>query len=297
MAKRKAPRTAPETETAEDAFPLVGDRFHSRQDRLAVREKVKRSKAAVQEAAAQLIVAECLSHGMPPAEAVAQAVRWATRQDPPLPAEEAERIAREALARPAPDPAPPQPPRPRAGRRPPGRFGFPAGWWLPEALAAEWQGREYPRELSGESVAQWLRLRKDCARGAEEAGGLEFPWVARRLREETAADCRLIDEHLTATLPATPAARRRPLEIARHVVRKFRGLPSATHSADFRSVYWYGANYQFTESQAPVVQALWEAWEAETPDLGNWTLLNVAKSQTSRLVDVFRKGAGYHPAW
>src|SRR5262249_6064567 len=35
----------------------------------------------------------------------------------------------------------------------------------------------------------------------------------------------------------------------------------ARHSIDFRSVHWYGDNYDFTEAQAAVVAVLWKDWK------------------------------------
>jgi hypothetical protein len=65
------------------------------------------------------------------------------------------------------------------------------------------------------------------------------------------------------------------------------------HSADFRSVHWFGADYTFTPTQAAVVRQLWEAWEDGTPGLGQETLLEGAGSTGDRLRDVFRGS----PAW
>jgi hypothetical protein len=65
------------------------------------------------------------------------------------------------------------------------------------------------------------------------------------------------------------------------------------HSADFRSVHWFGADYTFTPTQAAVIRQLWEAWEDGTPGLGQETLLEGAGSTGDRLRDVFRGS----PAW
>jgi hypothetical protein len=63
---------------------------------------------------------------------------------------------------------------------------------------------------------------------------------------------------------------------------------SPRHSADFRSVHWFGADYTFTPTQAAVVRQLWEAWEDGTPGVGQETLLAGAGSEGSRLRDLFR---------
>jgi hypothetical protein len=65
------------------------------------------------------------------------------------------------------------------------------------------------------------------------------------------------------------------------------------HSADYRSVHWFGADYTFTPTQAAVIRQLWEAWEDGTPGLGQETLLEGAGSTGDRLRDVFRGS----PAW
>src|SRR5206468_2309135 len=74
----------------------------------------------------------------------------------------------------------------------------------------------------------------------------------------------------------------------------------ARHCPDFRSVYWFGKKYSFTQSQAVVVKMLWEAWENGTPDVGKDTLILRAGCESNRLSDVFsdRKGPRHrHHAW
>jgi hypothetical protein len=80
------------------------------------------------------------------------------------------------------------------------------------------------------------------------------------------------------------------------------------HSADFRSVHWFGTLYTFTSSQAAVIQKLWAAREHGTPDLGQAYLVEnlveeeedgdpttqrLADPTTQRLADLFKR----HPAW
>ena len=69
--------------------------------------------------------------------------------------------------------------------------------------------------------------------------------------------------------------------------------PKATHSLDFRSVNWYGAEYSFTPNQAAVVKVLWGGLEKNSPEVGNLTLLEAVDSNSDRLDLVFRR----HPAW
>jgi hypothetical protein len=71
----------------------------------------------------------------------------------------------------------------------------------------------------------------------------------------------------------------------------------ARHSPDFRSVVWFGATYSFTGTQAACVKSLWQAWQNETPDVSEATILEEADSESSRLGDVFGRGKGRHPAW
>lgn len=66
------------------------------------------------------------------------------------------------------------------------------------------------------------------------------------------------------------------------------------HSDDFRSVRWFGREYSFTPQQAEIMKLLWEAYEAQTPDVDAALLLSdFSGSAAHRLRDVFRKS----PAW
>jgi hypothetical protein len=76
-----------------------------------------------------------------------------------------------------------------------------------------------------------------------------------------------------------------------------RALPPARHSPDFRSVHWFGTDYAFTAAQAAVVAVLWQAWENGTPDVGHRYLLDTAKLNNDRLLDVFKEKGRNHPAW
>lgn len=67
----------------------------------------------------------------------------------------------------------------------------------------------------------------------------------------------------------------------------------ARHSFDFRSVHWFGIDYNFTPNQAAAVKMLWEAWENGTPDIGGDTLATKVDSDSRRARDIF-KG---HPAF
>jgi hypothetical protein len=65
------------------------------------------------------------------------------------------------------------------------------------------------------------------------------------------------------------------------------------HSEDFRSVRWNGEVYDFSTSQAIVMEKLWEAWEDGTPAVAQETLLEAAESEGNQLRDLFKR----HPAW
>jgi hypothetical protein len=67
------------------------------------------------------------------------------------------------------------------------------------------------------------------------------------------------------------------------------------HSLDYRSVCWYGDDYQFTANQARAIECLWRAWETGAPDVGDTTILAAIDhlSPPRRLSAVFRD----HPAW
>ena len=62
----------------------------------------------------------------------------------------------------------------------------------------------------------------------------------------------------------------------------------AVHSRDFRSVIWFGSEYNFTAIQAACVRVLWEEWERGTHEIGGDTVLEAAGSNATRLPLVFR---------
>jgi hypothetical protein len=65
------------------------------------------------------------------------------------------------------------------------------------------------------------------------------------------------------------------------------------HSEDFRSVRWNGEVYDFSTSQAIVMEKLWQAWQDGTPAVAQETLLEAAESEGNQLRDLFKR----HPAW
>ncbi len=70
-------------------------------------------------------------------------------------------------------------------------------------------------------------------------------------------------------------------------------LCPARHSSDFRSVRWYGRDFVFTPAQSLIVQALWNAWENNTPRMGAKALLRAADMISDKISDLFKE----HPAW
>jgi hypothetical protein len=79
-----------------------------------------------------------------------------------------------------------------------------------------------------------------------------------------------------------PCTREEPVRIPRH-------------SADFRSVNWFGVSYSFTALQAACVRVLWEAWENGTPEVSGERILESSDTDrdTRRIDTVFQN----HPAW
>lgn len=67
-------------------------------------------------------------------------------------------------------------------------------------------------------------------------------------------------------------------------------IPWRTHSPDYRSVWWDGVRYSFTEPMANVVRVLWEHQERGTPEIGWNTLKVLSGSVGARLIDVFMTG-------
>lgn len=70
-------------------------------------------------------------------------------------------------------------------------------------------------------------------------------------------------------------------------------LSPARHSADFRSVKWYGTAYQFNATQSAIVHQLWQAWELGVPHVGAGRLLSASDMISDKVSEVFKT----HPAW
>ena len=144
-----------------------------------------------------------------------------------------------------------------------------------------WASKNWPRidECSPEDFHELnlgvkYEILKGCVADLTEA---DEPGL-RRMLDEVAAD---LEWHLGGDV-SNAASVAEPTQ-----------LPPARPSVDFRSVYYYGANYSFTKMQAVIFRLLWEAFQNGTPDIGAETLLEAVDAKTSRLVDIFRD----HPAW
>jgi hypothetical protein len=87
------------------------------------------------------------------------------------------------------------------------------------------------------------------------------------------------------------SGRRLVLPASYHAAQDLRR--SATHSADFRTVNWFGRVYRFTQTQAAIVALLWEAREADAPDVSQAKLLETAGSESGRLIDLFRRSEAW----
>jgi hypothetical protein len=73
--------------------------------------------------------------------------------------------------------------------------------------------------------------------------------------------------------------------------------PGRSHSLDYRTCIWDGAEYVFTRTQAACVRVLWEAADNGTAGVDQHTVLTEAESFQGRLDHVFRSNSRMHPAW
>jgi hypothetical protein len=73
---------------------------------------------------------------------------------------------------------------------------------------------------------------------------------------------------------------------------------SPVASDDYRSVNWYGKEFEFTPVQAAVVKILWVAWKSGRPLVSGETITANYGGDGERVRDVFKfKGKKMHPAW
>lgn len=70
-------------------------------------------------------------------------------------------------------------------------------------------------------------------------------------------------------------------------------LSPARHSADFRSVRWFGTDYAFTPSQAAIIRQLWRAWENNTPKVGAGRLLSATDLVSDKISELFKRSEAW----
>lgn len=71
------------------------------------------------------------------------------------------------------------------------------------------------------------------------------------------------------------------------------GKSARSCSPDGTTVRWHGERFTFRAMQARAVRILWDAMEADTPDIRQDSILEEIGSESRRLSDVFRGS----PAW
>jgi hypothetical protein len=121
----------------------------------------------------------------------------------------------------------------------------------------------------------------------------QTPPVSASLDELIAA----VRQHTRKLYPTDPAAHlavtlRSGRAVALPIPDEVVPVEQVSHSADYRSITWYGKRYTFSVTQAAIVRALWEAWESGHPEVSNQALLEAAESESAKPQDLFRE----HPA-
>lgn len=108
------------------------------------------------------------------------------------------------------------------------------------------------------------------------------PLIARKLQAYNALKkiSALVDVHYPALREAT---------LTQLIAR----LSPARHSADFRSVKWFGTPYDFNATQAAIVAELWKAWEMGTPKVGAGRLLSASDMVTDKVSEVFKRSTAW----
>ncbi|MBT4868412.1 MAG: hypothetical protein HON53_25160 [Planctomycetaceae bacterium] len=66
-----------------------------------------------------------------------------------------------------------------------------------------------------------------------------------------------------------------------------------SHGPDFRSVIWNSKSFSFTRLQSRAVALLWEAWDNDTPEVGEDHIVGSLQIEDQALRDVFSN----HKAW
>jgi len=73
-------------------------------------------------------------------------------------------------------------------------------------------------------------------------------------------------------------------------------MNQTTHSRDYRTVDWFGTQYQFSPPQAACIQVLWRAWLSGTPIIREEQVLETARIKARSLKEVFKAPPG-QAAW
>jgi hypothetical protein len=68
------------------------------------------------------------------------------------------------------------------------------------------------------------------------------------------------------------------------------------HSADFRSVTWFGQKYTFNDRRAKIIKLFWESHPEPLNEKTIAAHINTSSSNY-RLIDSFRSHGKYDPAW
>lgn len=159
-----------------------------------------------------------------------------------------------------------------------------------EQLEAEGRQHEDPVLLGGVGLLTGLAhlLENDPAQAASAWEQARSLFVSEQLHEIVAE----IDTEL-ARLRGSARIDRTRFQTGIDRAGRSANPVDRSHSPDFRSVVWFGREFQFTATQAACVEILWGAWEKGSPDVGQERILEDVGSRALRLLDVFRRSAAW----
>jgi hypothetical protein len=157
------------------------------------------------------------------------------------------------------------------------------------------------RNKDGLSVAEYRRLPDELfgERAVYEIIGTNHGWNDTRFatcvcRKLKLAPIRRDKVILGLEVEYLRAESRSKIALSRKIQQeKPASVLRTRHSADFRSVHWFGKDYSFTANQAACVKVLWEPWENGTPELADATILETAGINSDRLDAVFRNSSAW----
>jgi hypothetical protein len=185
-------------------------------------------------------------------------------------------------------------------------FSLPHDFWMPAKLSHDWKTMQIPKSATMEAIAQWESLIRETANAVlDYRNSPDFQETGKRMLNDLEHDLELIRQFDPQLF--LPSRREQSfIQVSKEdgfggptspIKSPSSPLPPARHSDDFRSVHWYGQDYSFTKTQAPCIEFLWKNWENGTPEVGNFAILQAAKSEQSRLQDVFKQNGKMHTAW